>query len=518
MAMKNKKRKKPNNKPKNRESVMIRKEEPVEAIDSEPVFSYFREICAIPHGSGHTAAISEYLVSFAKEHGYPFRKDSADNVVIFCPASPGLENAEPLILQGHMDMVLEKESGKEIDMVTEPITVIEEGDWIRADGTTLGGDDGIAVAMMLALMDDRTIRRPPLECIITADEETGMIGAQALDLSGIKGRKMINIDSEQEGIITAGCAGGAEVHQKLRMRRKEREGFPLSIRVSGLLGGHSGEAIRLGRANAVYVLGRLLYELLGHCKFRLVAFEGGGKDNAIPREACAQILLSRRDGEEDRMQQIIAQVKAIGETLRHEFELTDPGMEISCEENDTVLTTEAFSRKATLDCLRYLMTLPDGVLAYSPSFAGLPQTSLNLGILRTEEDGIKTVFLVRSSIESQKRMLVEKLHCAAYGYGAGSKVVGTYPAWEYKAHSPFRDTVAALYEQETGKAPEVAVIHGGLECGLLSAKIPGLECVSIGPDLIDIHTPAERLSRSSTERLWKFLRSLVQHLAEASPE
>ena len=498
----------------------------VTVTDSRKVFDWFRQICAIPHGSYHTKEISDFLVQFARDRGFVWEQDEADNVIIYCPASPGCELAQPLILQGHMDMVLEKEADREIDLEKEAITVLQDGDWLHADGTTLGGDDGIAVAMMLALMDDPSIVHPPLECVITSNEEVGMLGAQAINLSGLKGRRLLNLDSEEEGVITAGCAGGAEVHQRLKLQRRFRRGVVMNVRVSGLLGGHSGEAIRFGRANAILILARFLFALSKDYNFRIISIEGGGKDNAIPREACAKILLSRTFADEEAAQmqgdgstpdELRARLEQyLGElalTLRSEYILQDPGMKIEWEIAREKTRENVFSRKTSKWGLQYLLAVPDGVLAYSPSFKDLPQTSLNLGILRSDEEGIETVFLVRSSLESQKTMVVDKLNGIAEAFGADSKVAGTYPAWEYRIESPFRDRVVSVYEKGTGKTPVVAVIHGGLECGLLSAKLPGLDAVSLGPDLRDIHTPAEKLSIASAERLWHFLVVLLEDLA-----
>ncbi len=474
---------------------------------AEAVFEYFRKIASIPHGSGNTAEIAEYLVSFAQEHGFENRRDDHDNVVIRVPASEGCEEADPVILQGHLDMVCEKNSDVQIDMAHEAITVIEEGDWIHADGTTLGADNGIAVAMMLAVMDDPSIVHPPLECVITADEEIGMIGAGALDVSDLTAKKMLNMDSEEDGVFTAGCAGGTEVTITIPAARKERTGRVLTLSVSGLLGGHSGDAIGKGRANAVLLLGRILCELRKETKFAIISMNGGGKDNAIPRDASAQILLE--DGKKSSCDKFFSRFT---KAMKEEYQFTDPELTVSWEFGEKGESAYVFTKKGTGKILTFLMTTPNGVIEFSPMFEKLPQTSLNLGIFHTHADGIKATFLVRSSINSQKEMLKSKLVCLASMLEADIEMSGEYPAWEYQAQSPLRDELMVAYEKVFGVSARVEVTHGGLECGLLAAKIPGLECVSFGPLMQDIHTPKERLNIPSTQRTYCFLKVLLNEL------
>ncbi len=479
----------------------------VDNISAEKVFDYFREIAAIPHGSGNTGAIAAYLVKFAEAHRYMCRRDESDNVVIFVPASEGYEEKEPVILQGHLDMVCEKNSDVKIDMETEAITVLEDGDWIHADGTTLGADNGIAVAMMLALMDDPSVMHPALECVITADEEIGMLGAQALDVSDLKSKKMLNMDSEEDGVFTAGCAGGTEVIITLPISRKEKSGRIVTISVSGLLGGHSGDAIGKGRANADILLGRLLYELRRERDLLVISVNGGGKDNAIPRDAKAQILI-----EDDKKGAFDKRIEKLSNQLKEEYRVSDPNIKFTWSYGEKGTGAYVFTKKSTAKLLKFLMAAPNGVIEYSPDFESLPQTSLNLGILRTMADGVQATFLVRSSINSQKEMLKEKLACLASLLDADIEMHGEYPAWEYRAESPLRDEVMGAYEKVFGQKARIEVTHGGLECGLLAAKIPGLECVSFGPLMQDIHTPKERLSISSTVRTYQFLVMLLKNM------
>ena len=483
--------------------------------DPEEVFKHFYAISAIPHGSFFTKELSDYLENFASENGLACMRDEAGNLIISRPGSKGYENAEPLALQGHIDMVLEKEASNSINMEKEPITLIRDGDWLRADRTTLGGDDGIAVAMMMALLTDKTIQCPPLECIFTVDEEVGLRGAYALDLSGLKSRRMINLDSEEEGVITSACAGGVQMICTLPGIRREKKGRPMEITISGLLGGHSGEMIGKGRANADRLLARLLYRLDKEAKYYLISFNGGKKDNAIPREAKAEILFAGNVSKKD----IRETVRTFANDIAKEYSVTDPDIEITTRWMDKDGEKEdkyiVFRRKDTRRMVRFLMALPNGVIRFSPLFKDIPRTSLNLGIVKTMADGMYTDSLLRSSLDSQKQMLVNRILCIAEEFGIDAKTDGSYPAWELVEKSQFREMAAEVYRRVTGKEAKVQVTHGGLECGILAAKVPGLECISIGPDMEEIHTPAERLSIPSCQRTWEYVKELVAACAKA---
>ena len=483
--------------------------EPAPAADAERVFTFFREIAAIPHGSHHTDAISDYLVSFARERGLSCVQDSANNVIITKKASAGAESADPIALQGHIDMVLASEPDKEIDMLREPVSVVVDGDWMHADGTTLGADNGIAVAMMLAALDDDTLVHPLLECVFTADEEVGLIGASAIDLSGLKSRRLLNLDSEDEGVFCAGCAGGATVMCEMPLKRRKRKGRVLHLALSGLLGGHSGSEIHLGRANANVAMIRALHSLYEKHPFGLVFVSGGSADNAITPASEAGIFF--KGGKEDGS--LTEDLDAIFEELRKEYEITDPGMTwtYEWEEEEGI---EAAGKKETHRVLSYLLSLPNGITQMNPVIAGQPQTSLNMGILRTEEDGIKTVFMVRSGVNSQAAYLAKRLVSITEGFGGEAVIRSSYPAWEYRNDSPFRDLALDIYEKVSGTKAAVEVIHAGLECGILSGKVEGLDCISTGPELENVHTPRERMSISSVQRVWTFVLSLLEAAAQ----
>ena len=491
----------------------VTEENLLDTLEPADVFKYFREISGIPHGSFRTTAISDYLENFAKNYELPYTRDEMGNLIICRPGSAGYENADPIALQGHVDMVCEKESSNPIDMDTEAISLRTDGEWLWADRTTLGGDDGIAVAIMLALLADDTITCPPLECIFTVDEEVGMRGAFAMDLSSIKSRRLLNLDSEQEGIITAACAGGAEEICTLPGRRREKTGEVLELSIEGLRGGHSGECIGIGRANASILLARLLYRLEQTSKICLIDFHGGTRDNAIPREAKAWIIFTGKF-QRGKVKDVIA---AFAKDIAKEYSITDPDIKIhaTLENKGKMMTRSAFTRKDSLRMIRFLLALPNGVLEFTPMYRDVPQTSLSLGIVNTVADGIRTHSLVRSSVNSQKQMVMDKIECIAEEFGASVTTEGTYPAWELIAKSDFRDLAAEIFKKTTGREPTVCVIHGGLECGLISSKVPGIDCISVGPDMEEIHTPAERLNIPSTRRIYDYVKALLEACVKA---
>lgn len=495
------------------------KQEEIEEIhnevcgDAEPklVLHYFEEICKIPHGSYHTKEVSDWLVQFAKDRSLEYTQDEAGNVIIKKPASNGAASDNPVILQGHMDMVLEKTDDCALDLTKQHIQLKRDGDTLYAEGTTLGGDDGVAVAIMLALLDDDSLVHPPLECIFTVNEEVGMLGAEVLDVSSLQGRRMINLDSEEEGIFTVGCAGGAEEHCTFLVERKPRYGKEMTLSVSGLKGGHSGACIGEGRANAILLLGRVLYRLSKKAPFRLVSVDGGTKDNAIPRNATAKLLLEQES--DDRIAE-----EAVGKSMkqiRNEYALTDPDIQYKVDWTDaTELAVDTMSKKDTKRILRFLMLTPNGLIETDGADHSMPQTSLNLGILSTDTatGAVKAVYLVRSSINTQKKYIQQKIETLVSLLDGETEVKGAYPAWERVNDSPFVAELADIYEKFYGKKPVVSVTHGGLECGLIAAKLKGLDCVSIGPDMVGIHTPDEKLSIASTKKIWEFLVAALKEL------
>lgn len=467
------------------------------------VFAYFEQICAIPHGSGNTKAISNYLVGFAKKHGLRYMQDETNNVILFADGTAGYEDHAPVIIQGHMDMVCEKDEDCPIDMATQGLDVTHDGTWIYARGTTLGGDDGIALAYALALLSSPEIPHPPLEVIITVDEETGMDGAAAIDLTQLKGRTLINIDSEEEGIFTVSCAGGATAKLSLPVQRHPVYGPCVRLTVEGLQGGHSGVEIHKNRANANKVMGEFLSRVQKLMPLCITKLSGGAKDNAIPRSC--QVTLVALGMYIERINDI---AQALQEEIRAQYD--EPNAVVRGDDVDALggnaLTTEDSAKVIGLLCAS-----PNGVQAMSEHIDGLVQTSLNLGIVSLEEE-LNMTFSVRSSVNAEKQALLSRLRELAQFHGAAYVQAGAYPAWEYREESALRDTMIRVYNRMFEKKPQVVAIHAGLECGLLSEKLPGLDCVSIGPDMQDIHTSREKLSIASTERIWNFLLEVLKEL------
>jgi len=470
----------------------------LEGLEPKAVFHFFEEIAGIPHGSGNTKQISDYLLRFAQERGLKCLQDESNNVIIWKDGTEGYEHAAPVMLQGHMDMVCEKEDGCDIDFLNDSLTLEVNDGIVSAKGTTLGGDDGIAVAYALAVLDAKDIPHPPLEVVITVDEEIGMLGAAALDASCLKSRLMLNMDSENEGSLLVSCAGGVTVTAKIPLVRKNRDGKRARVEIGGLIGGHSGVEIDKGRANATRELGRVLYVLAKDMDYGLVRVDGGLKDNAIPRAAAAEIVLKEEEAE--KAQEIIDRMN---EVLRHEYRLTDPDITLSLRKSDN--TEVPMDEGSMARVVIALVNFPGGIQKMSFDIEGLVQTSLNLGITKTGEDEIEFSFSVRSSVESERDELVDRIECLMRAIGGSVSTMGQYPAWEYKQDSPLRDIMVGAFEEQYGHKPEVYALHAGVECGLFAGKMPGLDAVSFGPDMKDIHTPKESLDAKSVERTWKYL-------------
>ena len=472
-------------------------------LEPASVFGYFEKLCGIPHGSGNTKLISDYLVSFAKEHGIRYLQDELNNVIFFQEGTCGYEDHAPVILQGHMDMVCEKDADCPINMEKEGLDVTHDGACVYAKGTTLGGDNGIAVAFAMALLADKTIPHPPLEVIVTVDEETGMFGAAGIDLSMLKGRTLVNLDSEDEGVFTVSCAGGARGMVSLPVQRRAVYGPCVRLTVDGLQGGHSGVEIHKNRANANKVMGELLSRVQSKMPICITKLSGGAKDNAIPR-SCQVTLVA--------MGMYPEKINEIAEQLQKEIRecYDEPEAKIFGDSVDA-LGGNALTAEDTAKVIALLCAAPNGVQSWSEDIDGLVQTSLNLGVVKLEEQ-LQMTFAVRSSVNREKRELLDRLAELAGFYGAQYSEMGNYPAWEYKKDSRLRDTMVETYRTMFGKEPQVVAIHAGLECGLLSEKLPGLDCVSIGPDMHDIHTSRERLEIGSTRRTWEFLLEILKAL------
>ena len=476
----------------------------LENCEPKRVFYYFEELCKIPHGSGNTKQISDYLVSFAKEHGLEYVQDEMNNVVIYKPATEGYEDAPAVILQGHMDMVCEKRPDVDHDFTKDPLNISVKDGYVTANGTTLGGDDGIAVAYGLALLESTELAHPALEVLITVDEEIGLLGAEGFDCSALKGKRLINLDSEAEGSLWISCAGGLSGISTIPVQTVEAEGQKAAVKITGLMGGHSGAEIDKKRANANVLMGRFLYTLQKEAAYEIISLAGGQKDNAITREADAELLV------ED-VNAVKACAEKVQKGFREEYAGTDEGITIEITDlgASSARVLHPTSREKVLF---FLMEVPFGIQKMSGSIDGLVETSTNIGIVKLGEDEFLGSSSVRSSVEAAGAALSDKICYLTEFLGGDYTVQGAYPAWEYRKDSPLRDQMVEVYEEMYGEKPNVVAIHAGLECGLFYKKIEGLDCVSLGPNMKDIHTSEEVLDIASTERVWKYLVKVLESL------
>lgn len=473
-------------------------------LESKSVFNFFEDMTKIPHGSGNEKQISDYLVNFAKERGLEVIQDKNNNVVIKKNGSKGYENAPTVIIQGHMDMVCEKTSDSNHDFMKDPLKLRVDGDYLYATNTTLGGDDGIAIAYGLAVLDS-DIPHPPIELVATTEEETGMGGASALDTSVLNGKILLNIDSEVEGIFLVSCAGGVNTLGIIDTKLEDAKGSALKVTVKGLNGGHSGMEIDKQRANANKLMGRVLYSLGKEVNFNLVSVNGGTKHNAIARECDAVLTLDKSD-----ISKVNNMCKDMQSVLRKEYKVEDPNVEIIVEE--TTLPSKQFTKETTTNTVTFLLDVPYGVQTMSKDIKGLVESSLNLGVVETTENEVKCTIAVRSSVMSLRSEIVDRIEALAKACGGHIINHNQYPAWEYEQHSAIRDLCVKTYEDLFNKEPEVSAIHAGLECGLLKEQMHDTDMISFGPDLMDVHTANEHLSISSVDRMWKFIVELLKRI------
>ena len=467
------------------------------------VFRFFEEISAIPRGSYHEDRIADHLVAFAKERGLECYRDELHNVLIKKPATAGQEGREPILFQGHTDMVCEKNGDVEHDFLKDPLELYVEGKFLRAKGTTLGADNGIAVAMMMAMLNGEIPSHPAIECLFTTAEEVGLNGAQGFDYSRIYARRMVNMDSEALGWITAGCAGGVRSDLTLNASMEPFAGEALRVRLTGLMGGHSGENINCGRSNANKLMGRLLAELLAAQDMRLLKLDGGSKDNAIPRECEAVIAVTDAERASDVLSEGAMRIAG-------ELSAEDRGFRVTVETADAeaVMMSALDTRRA----VTLLCCAANGVLAMSRDVKGLVETSRNLGVVTTEGDAVSFVFSSRSSVESRLDASIVELDTLAAALGCSSRHYSRYPGWDYAKTSAVRDAYLAAYRDVMGEDAQINVIHAGLECGIIRSKVPDMDMISIGPDMKDIHSPDEALDLDSTERFWQTVVRLVEIL------
>lgn len=476
----------------------------LEHLKPERVFYYFEQICNIPHGSGNTKQISDFCVDFAKIHGLKCVQDEVNNIIIYKEGTKGYENAEPVVLQGHLDMVCEKTKESTHNFETDPLSLYVEDGKVHAKDTTLGGDNGIAVAMTLAVLEDDKISHPPIEALFTVDEETGMDGAQALDMSLLKGKMLINMDSEEEGSLIVGCAGGVHFETEIPVEMETKEGHVIELTIEGLLGGHSGVEIHKQRGNAHKLMGRLLHHLSLKHNFNLIETNGGSKDNVIAQENKAIVVLS---SEKD---VFLTDIHAMETKWKVEFSSDEPGLTIKIDDKG-VQTVDAFNSDSTKKVIQYLFIVPNGVQVMERNLENQVETSLNIGSVKTENLCVKAVHLARSSRDSQTEAIKEQLLALAEAIGAKGIVSNEFPGWAFKEESKLRDIMLDSYEELYGVKPEILTLHAGLECGLFLGKNPELDCVSFGPALSDVHSPAESMDIASVARSYDYLLTILKN-------
>lgn len=475
----------------------------LEHLEPKNVLHFFEELSKIPHGSTNTKAISDWCVKFAEKRGLEHYQDGKNNVIIIKEATAGYENSDPVILQGHLDMVCEKAPDCKKDMLTEGLDLVVDGDTVYAKGTTLGGDDGIAVAMALAVLDAHDIPHPRVEAVFTTDEEIGMLGAVDIDVSPLKARRMLNVDSEVEGIFTVSCAGGNITSCELPIKREAYSGGALKVCVTGLTGGHSGVEIHKGRGNSNMLMGRLLCAISNKTDIRLVSVAGGEKNNAITRESTAVLVAE----DVNAVREVCTQFDA---TFKKEYHATDANVTVTADQTEN--PSLPMDKDSTQRVICLLTCAPNGVQAMSADMPGLVQTSLNLGTLFTEKERVDASFCIRSSVATQKSMLVDRLQNLTALLGGTIAVSGDYPCWEYQTESPLRKLMADIYREQNGREPQIESIHAGVECGMFADKIPGLDCVSFGPDLTEIHTCRERMHIKSVQRVYKMILEALRRM------
>ena len=474
-------------------------------LQPQLVFKYFEEISQIPRGSGNEKEISDYLRKFGEDLGLETIQDEALNIIIRKPATKGYENAPGVVLQGHMDMVCEKNKGTNHDFTKDPLQLRIDGDYIYATDTTLGADNGIAVAMGLAVLASNDIEHPALEVLVTVDEEAGMSGAMALDGNLVKGKYILNLDSEEEGHLLVSCAGGVTALSTIPVEFKDADSSKVaySLEIKGLLGGHSGMDIIKQRANSNKLLGRLLN--LISVDFDLAKVEGGSKNNAIPRESDCVLMINPSDKET-----FVSDVERITATFKHEFSTSDPGLEVIC--NETTSPSKVLNCDSKSRVISMLNIIPNGIQTMSMDIENLVESSTNIGVLRTTDSAVTFECAVRSSVGSLKTDITNRMELLTKQLNGTLQLISDYPAWEYAKNSQLEKMCIDAYKNLTGNEPIIMALHAGLECGLLLEKMPHAEAISFGPNMYDVHTPNEHLSISSTENTWKFLLAVLKSM------
>lgn len=482
---------------------------PVDSLEPKTLWKYFDEIRRIPHGSGNERALGEAILRWAREKGCDADVDKKGNVIVRVPATVGKENAKTVVLQGHIDMVCEKNSDKVFDFARDALTLVRDGDWIKADGTTLGADNGIGAATALAFLEDKSTNHGPLELLFTVEEEIGLFGASALEPNFVKGRMLFNLDSEEDGVFYVGCAGGRDSNLHLSIARVSAPPSHTSFvaEIKGLRGGHSGLDIIHNRGNAIRLLSRAIERARADADIHVASIEGGDKHNAIPREARAVIMV--KQGSEEAVKGIFA---AQLEGFRDEFAGGEPELRLTlttCPDPAEVLAAASVERS-----LQLLLGLPHGVLAMVRGMEGMVETSSNLARVRTESSAFTVLCSSRSSVASALDGVVSQIRAIGRAAGAEVKNNDGYPGWKPNLESTMLAKAREAWRIMEGTDAKFQVIHAGLECGIISERYPGMDMISLGPTLQNPHSPDERVSISSVERFYKFVKAFLTALAQ----
>ena len=483
----------------------------IEGLEPHLLWEHFYQLSQIPRCSKHEEKARDYVIDVAKRNHLEYKTDSVGNVVVKLPATPGRENAPVVVLQSHLDMVCEKNKDVAHDFSKDPIELVRDGEWITANGTTLGADNGIGVAAMLAVMESKEVEHGPLELLFTIDEETGLTGASGLDEHMLEGRTLLNLDSEEDGVIYIGCAGGRDTEIFLKKNTEAiRDGFvPVKILVTGLQGGHSGLNIHEGRGNAIKLLNRLLWNLRKEVDFQLGEMDGGNKHNAIPRECDAIIFVASN------------QVKTVqefagryAEIYKEEYKFVEKDVRIEVSTDGFTAPSAALTTSLRDKLLDMLYAMPHGVMAMSLAVPGLVETSTNLAVLKTQDDKISVLTSQRSSVTSRLDEICEMVYAVGTLVDAEIRQGNGYPAWQPNPDSRVLQTAKAVHKELFGTEPEVKAIHAGLETGIIGAKFPGMDMISFGPTILGAHSPDERVHIPAVEKFWKFLTAMLATLAK----
>ncbi len=477
---------------------------PLKILQPERVFYFFEKLSSIPRGSGNMTDVAQFCEDFAVSHDLKYIRDGADNVVIYKNGTVGYEKSEPIILQGHLDMVCQKTPDCNIDFAKDGLRLYIDGDFIKARGTTLGADNGIAVAIVLAILEDTTLAHPPIEAVFTVDEEVGMIGARALDMSILKAKRMINLDSEEDGTVTVSCAGGSDFVANIPLVKRKVYGTRISIDITGLKGGHSGVDINKNRVNANIIAGRILNQLEKDFDFNVISINGGDKANAIPNRCVTELCVANANIFCDAAKKYVSIIK-------EEIADREPDFDVIISAKDKS-ECDALDLSTKEKLIQILLCAPNGITEMSACVNGLVETSLNLGILTTNEDCVYMQFALRSNKQSALVFLEEKLAAFFKIFELPYKTFGHYPPWEFNKNSLLRDTYCSVYTEMFGEAPKVETIHAGLECGVFADAIQNFDCIAIGPALYDVHTTREKLSISSTQNLYDTIIKILEKL------